>query len=484
MSGAVAYFALFSWPIVCAVLFNRLAVERALIWSILGGYLLLPPLTEIDLPLVPELDKYSIPSISAFFIVVFVLKQRISLLPGGLFTRFLVLAFVINAIPTVLSNPDPIVFEIMAGSDPIEFITGELPGLEIRDMLSVFVLQTIVLLPFLLGYQLLGTEKGLQDLLVITMLGALVYSIPALIEIRLSPQMNVWVYGFFQHDFAQMIRDDGYRPIVFLPHALWLSFFVMTSVVAAAALTRHAEPDTRLRFLLATGYLAVLLVLCKSLASQLYAMSLLPFVFLAGRRLQMVLAVSFAVLAITYPMLRNLGLVPLDVLLAQAEAINPVRAASLEYRFNNEELLLDRAREKWMFGWGGWGRNLVHHAETGQIISVPDGRWIISFGTYGWFGYLSEMGLLATPIALLAWHTFKAPKDIVSPFAVALALMLAITMIDMLLNDTLVPFTWLIAGAILGYCKALAKQQQKEPYIGKAVIGSERARNNRPRTVL
>ena len=46
-----------------------------------------------------------------------------------------------------------------------------------------------------------------------------------LVEVRLSPQINTWIYGFFQHDFIQMMRYGGFRPIVFLPHGLWVAFF-------------------------------------------------------------------------------------------------------------------------------------------------------------------------------------------------------------------------------------------------------------------
>ncbi|MDR9393308.1 MAG: hypothetical protein RI571_03165, partial [Roseovarius sp.] len=187
--------------------------------------------------------------------------------------------------------------------------------------------------------------------------------------------------------------------------------------------------------------------------------------------------------------LRNLGLVPLDLILAQAEAISPDRAQSLGFRFQNEEMLLERAREKWLFGWGGWGRNLVRDDVTGDLITVPDGRWIITFGTYGWVGYLSEMGLLAMPVVLM-WRASRAAADVaLSPLAVTLVLILAITMVDMLLNDTLVPFTWMIAGAVLGYCERLELERLKMRGAGaveggqRVVIGQE-DRDRGRRTIL
>lgn len=66
MPNAFAYLMLMIWPVVCVILFRRLSLERAMIWCILGGYLVLPPLANFDLPLIPAMDKFSIPNISAF----------------------------------------------------------------------------------------------------------------------------------------------------------------------------------------------------------------------------------------------------------------------------------------------------------------------------------------------------------------------------------------------------------------------------------
>lgn len=460
MPNAVAYLALLIWPLVCVLLFRRLTPQRAVIWSLLAGYLFLPPLAEFDLPLVPDMDKFSIPNICAFALAIFMLKEPIALWPRMWVARILMLGFVLGAIPTVLGNAEPILFQVMAGSDPIIFETDRLPGLRTIDIASVLSNQLIVLMPLLLGRHFLATEEGMRELLRALMLAGLAYSILAIIEVRLSPQTNILVYGFFQHSFEQMMRGGSFRPIVFLPHGLWVALFFVYSVVAAAALQRNAEMQMKARLLLATIYLAGILLLCKSLASILYACALLPVIFFAPVRLQLMLALAFGLLAVSYPVLRNLGLVPLDWILAQAEAINPDRAQSLGYRFGNEEQLLDRAKDKLLFGWGGWGRNLVREIETGEIISIPDGRWILTFGTYGWVGYLSEMGLLALPLLLLGWYSRKRAGHAISPLTAAVALCLAITLVDMLLNDTLIPFVWLMAGAALGYAERVRFGQQ------------------------
>jgi len=482
--NSFAYLMLALWPFICLALFRKLPLERALIWSVLGGYLILPPLAEFNLPLVPSMDKTSIPALSAALILVFVLGRRFRLLPEFLPAKLLVLMFFLGAIPTVLTNSDPIFFEVLADADPIQFIIGMLPGLSTRDTLSVLIGQALTLLPFLMARQFLGTALGMREMLIALMVAGLAYSIPSLIEIRFSPQINIWVYGFFQHSFEQMMRDGGFRPIVFLPHGLWLAFFVVTTLLAAAALFKEAPPEQKFRLMLVIGYLAVLLVLCKSLASLAYGLALTPLVLFTSPRMQVRVAVAFALVALIYPMLRNGHLVPLDAILAQAEAINPVRAQSLEYRFTNEEMLLGRAAEKNLFGWGGWGRNLIRHGETGQILSVPDGRWIIVFGTFGWVGYIAEFGLLALPILLCGWQMRGLRIAEVSPYAVPLVLMLSITLVDMLLNATLIPFTWMTAGAILGHLERVRAARPRPVLFadGQAIEG--RRDSTRPRTIL
>ncbi|WP_299557647.1 hypothetical protein [uncultured Sulfitobacter sp.] len=463
MPNAIAYLMLLIWPAVCLVLFRTLKVERALIWSILGGYLVLPPLAEFNLPLVPGLDKVSIPNLSVLAILIFGTRYKLRLWPESRIVRLLVVGLVLCAIPTVLTNREPILFQVLREAEPIMFIVDALPGQSIRDIGSVLIAQMLTIVPFLLARQFLGSDEGLREILLALTVGAIVYSIPSLVEIQVSPQMNIWVYGFFQHSFEQTMRAGGYRPIMFLPHGLWLALFVCTAVLAAAALARAQPVQHRWKAVLWTLYLLGFLVLCKSAASIAYGFALLPVVFFAPRRWQIMLATAFALLAVTYPMLRNLGAIPTDAIITQVEQINPARAQSLEYRFDNETQLLARAAEKPAFGWSGWGRSLIRDPEDGRIISIPDGRWIIVFGTFGWLGYLAEFGLLALPLVLTARGAWGRSDAEISPYIGAVSLILGVTLVDMLLNATLTPVTWLIAGAVLGYAERLNPRVQKAP---------------------
>ncbi|GHG93603.1 membrane protein [Pseudodonghicola xiamenensis] len=480
MPNAFAMLMLVIWPVICIVLMKRMAPERALIWCILGGYLVLPPVANFDLPLIPPMDKNSIPSVMAFLLVVLMLHRKVPLLPETPAGKLLVLMFLLGTIPTVLTNGEPVTYSNELGD------SYTVQGLRVHDTLSVMVGQVIVLLPFLLGRALLGTEKGLRELLLATMVGGLIYTIPSLIEIRLSPQINVWVYGFFQHSFEQMMREGGFRPLVFLPHGLWLALFMFSALLSSAALARYADPKIKMKMIMATLYLAGVLYLCKSLASQLYAIGFVPLVLFTSPKVQIRIAFLLAVVTVLYPMLRNAGLIPLDSILSWASDISQERAASLQYRIHNEEILLGRAHYKLLFGWGGWGRNLLLDPASGQVLTVPDGRWIIVFGTFGWLGYIAEMGLLALPLVLL-WRRNRG--EAVSIYAAPVALIVAVTMVDMLLNATLIPLTWLCAGAVLGHAENPRLATTQEPRDSKPglfgrgpAIGRRRPRGRR--TVL
>src|SRR5258708_2090362 len=60
-----ALLALLGWPLVAAVLYKVMPPAWATIWTILGGYLLLPSDVAIKFAMIPAFDKNSIPNICA-----------------------------------------------------------------------------------------------------------------------------------------------------------------------------------------------------------------------------------------------------------------------------------------------------------------------------------------------------------------------------------------------------------------------------------
>ncbi|MDZ7709999.1 MAG: hypothetical protein U5K36_08040 [Roseovarius sp.] len=443
MPNGFAYLMLAVWPLVTLAMFARWPIRRALVWSLLGAYLLLPPSpAAFDLPMFPPLDKEALPSLTTFAICLWYARkagQNVSLMPEGWLARGLVVIFVLSPVATVLTNPEPVFYGRIG-----------LPGLGLKDMVAQVILQFVLLIPFLLARAHLGTPEGLRELVFAIALGGLIYSVPMLIEVRLSPQINTWVYGYFQHNFEQMIRQGGFRPIVFLYHGLWVAFYTVMAIVCALALAREADERRRVLWLGAALYLGVVLVLCKSLGALLFGVALAPMALLLPTRLQIRIAAAMALVAITYPVLKGAGAIPVDWILEQAGRVSPERANSLRFRFDNEDILMERALEKPLFGWGSWGRNHILDPVSGVIQTVTDGRWIILIGEFGWVGYVAEFGLIALPVLMLWRYGQHLPQAGWVRLVGPVALILAVNLVDMIPNATLTPLTWLFAGAMLG----------------------------------
>lgn len=448
----IAFLALLIWPILTIVLFKKLPPGRALMGTIIAGYLFLPePPAAFDFPLLPPFTKHNLPAFTAVLCLFFMYGLRGSILPESKGGKILVLTFVLSPVFTALSNMEPVFY-------------GEvgLPGLGPRDAIALSIQNFLILAPFLMARQFMSQAEDQRDLLMALVIGGLAYSVLMLIEIRLSPQLNYWVYGYYQHLFGQTFRFGGWRPVVFLYHGLWVAFFLMTAVVSAWALWRFDEKVSKVKFLLLAGYLTITLVLAKSLGALIFAALLLPLVFFASRIAQVKVALVIATLAVGYPILKGADLVPQERLLAKATAIDPDRAGSLQFRFDNENILLDRAYQKPLFGWGSWGRNHILDPFTGIILTVTDGRWIITIGQYGWIGFLAEFGLILLPIFLIWREGVSFRRDLISPFVAPLSLILAINLLDMIPNATLTPLTWLMAGALTGYAEQLKQKRMTQ----------------------
>lgn len=448
------------WPLIARQLYLRLDPARALIWTLLAGYLILPPVIAINLPVVPDFNKYTIPSLCALACVWLMLKQRPAFDPGHWPERILMLAYVLSAIGTVLTNTEPLIF-----------LQDIIPAMKLYDSASAVATQVIALVPFLLARRYLAEEAAQKKLLLALVAAGLVYSVPMLIETAVSPQLNLWIYGYFQHDFFQTIRAGGYRPVVFLPHGLWVAFFAFMCAAAAAIILRDLKPEQRPRQLAILLYLLFMVLVCKSAGAIVFTILAVPLLLFVNRRLIVILAAVIAILVVIYPVLRGAHLVPLQAIMDMAAGFSPDRAGSLNFRIMNEELLLDHAARKPWFGWGGFNRSFLHDEITGRTTVIADGAWIIVLGMNGWVGYIASFGLLALPLIRLAWVAVRRTGEI-SLYATALALILAINLLDMLPNATEVPLTWAIAGALFGYVDLLRSRSAKTaPAKMQVVIG-------------
>ena len=444
MPNALAYLMLFIWPLVAAVLFRLLPLQKALIWTLIGGFLILPSATHIKLPMIPALDKSLIPAVSALVLCLFV-APRASFAPdwaaktGRLFIVALLGLLLATPLLTVLQNAEPI---------PIG--PTVLPGLRVYDAVSMISSIVVAIIPFYVGLRYLNTQEGHKLLLQAFVYGALAYSLPALFEVRMSPQLHTWVYGFFPHDFIQHIRAGGFRPVVFLNHGLMVGIFLCLAVLSALVLWREGLREGRPAsgWFYAAVWLVVVLVVSKNLGALGIAVFLSTLIVFTGRRVQTGFALVVALVVMFYPMLRGAGYIPVDAIHEFAMSVDAERADSLKFRLDNEDALLIHANEKPVFGWGSWGRNQLYDDVTGRMVSTTDGIWIILIGIYGWLGYIAHFGLLTLPVLFGFLRRKRFGPSLITP---GLMLVLSAALIDLIPNAGLVNYVWLMAGGLAGY---------------------------------
>jgi len=466
----LATIALITWPLVGLWLYSTRPVSQATLWTILGGLLLLPVGAAIKIaPGIPQLDKVSIPNLAAMFGCLLVAHKPLRFWEGARVTKLLLAMFLIGPFVTSQLNGDV----IFVGGGTV------LPSVGNYDALSAVVGQFIYLLPFFLGRQFLHGSADTAELMRTLAVAGILYSVPMLVEIRLSPQLHYWLYGYYPSQFAQAVRDNGFRPIVFMGHGLMVAFFIMTATVASAALW---QTRTRISPVAPAGvvaYLSAILLMCKTLGALVYGILLVLLVRFTQPRFQVRIALALAAISLAYPILRIGGLVPTTSMVELASSISEERAASLQFRFDNERKLLEHASERMLFGWGRFGRGRVYDATSGKDASVTDGRWIITLGQFGLLGFLAEFGLLALPIfrAVYTLRFIESREDRV--YLTALALIVAISMIDLLPNSTISPWTWLLAGALMGRTETLragSRRRISTSYlIGAPVLNAGRS---------
>lgn len=448
MIGNLALFIL--GPLTVLILFRSLDVPRALAITVIGGYLLLPTKMGYNLPFFPALDKDSIPILTAALCLLFGLAARPSpepsltgILPRSAVGLVLVPLLFVAAAMTTFTNTDQLVYGVKV-----------IPALRPYDAASAMLSSLVTLLPLLLARKYLHSAEHHRMLVVVFAVAGLLYSLPALYEVRMSPQLNRIVYGFFPHSWVQHIRGNGYRPLVFLHHGLWLGIFFACALIALVGWYRmRAGHIGRGWLVFAILWMTATLILAKSLGALLIALAIIPVALFLPVRLQVLSAALIAITVALYPILRQAEALPMQKVADTIRLYEPQRAASLQYRLNNEDVLLDLARERFLFGWGGWGRFQTYDEETGRQTSTTDGRWIIVLGQGGITRYLATFGLFALPVVLIA---LRRRRFEISQATAALGLMMAANLVDMLLNGTETTLTWLIAGALLGHVEQRA----------------------------
>ncbi len=456
MPNLFAKFVMASWPIVVLTIFalrrNTHPVARTTTWVMLLGAMFLPCMTTFDLPVFPAFDKLRMTVVWVWISIL--IFHRDALLKSARLhniPRLLAIASFYGAVRTVATNSDPLVYGGVV-----------IPAHDSKDFLSEGIGIVVDLyLPFSLGQRVFKSERDLRDLAEVFLKAFLVYVPFMLYEVKMAPVLHDTIYGFSPFGFVQAIRAGGYRVNVFMMHGLTLAVFVFAVIMFAHALQLsqvRLRPFTpRAMFWIALG---MMLLACRSVGPTMYL--LVAYLLIRkppGPKKVFIFSWLVVLLVMLYPWSRAEGEFPTHVVADWAKAAGEERVQSLQFRFDNEDILLARAMERPWYGWGNWGRNRVYD-ENGKDVSVTDGTWILALGIYGYWGFFTQFAFVVLPLIRAAW-TYKRVRASAKPLLSAVIMIVGFLSIDLLPNSRQDNWSILLGGALYTLCEMLSRPEPK-----------------------
>ena len=451
--GLRSAFALIMWVPISAWIFSRERPTRAATHVLVWGMMWLPEAAAFDFPLLPPFTKYSISALCALAGTYWKARPRLRAARFGRGYDLLVFAMMLGEVGTVLTNQDPLRYGSWKFIDLPAFSPYDGISAAVRDFLDVGV-------PVLLGRALVRNRRDLYDVLSILMVAGIVYSLPILWELRMSPMLHTDVYGFApRSDWAQNLRLGGYRATVFMGHGLVVGFFMFLCTTAATALHQAGRRQlwsVPMRFVVLSMF--VMLGLCKAAAALIYGVVGFLLIRFLSVKNQMRVLIFLALIVVSYPFSRLTNLFPTQSLLSAASTMGPDRVESLQFRFDNEDILVIKGVERPFFGWGGFGRERVYDADTGKDFIVQDGHWIALFGQHGTVGFVCYFLLLLLPIYQAARRMQTVPSREDRTLMAALAYMVVVCAVNMLPNMPLPNLQFYFAAGLAVLAKELPKQ--------------------------
>lgn len=427
--------ALFGWPVVVLFLFATIQPRHAAVVSFVGGWLFLP-MAGYEFAGLPGYGKMEAASYGALIGMLLFDSSRLGRLRFSWFD-----------IPIVVWCIVP-----MASS-----LTN---GLGAYDGASAVWGQVVTWgVPYLIGRMYFSDLEGLRTLALGVVVGGLLYVPLCLLEVRLSPRLHIWVYGFHQHSWRQSYSFGGWRPTVFMQHGLAVGMWMTT--VSLVALWLWWTGAIKRVWSVPMGWIVVALIvtalLCKSTgAIGLLGVGVIALAITKVCRTRTAMAILLLI-PLLYMGLRAPGIWDGSDLLDAVESVVPSKEGSLRYRIDAENILAEHALRQPIFGWGAHGRNRPSRMGYEVENLATDGLWIITLGQRGVIGLVSMSAVILLPTLLLLirlpssfWlHPRTAP-------AAALGLVLILFMVDCLFNAMANPVFMLATGGIGGLLIAVS----------------------------
>ena len=358
--GAIVHLVMAGWYPLCVLFFVMMKPPRAVATGLVTGFLLLPNVS-YQIPGIPDYDKSV--AIAAGITVAAVLfdfnrlmtyRPRAVDLPMAVLCVSPLLSALVNGDGAYLGASNSFTFLIKWG------------------------------LPWILGRIYFSDFGALRILAVVVIVGALVYALPALYEVKMSPRLHKDFYGVALKSFKHAQRGALWRPNVFIAHGLAYGLFNALAALFAFALWYSKSK----RDLLGVPMIVIVLILSgMAVAAQSTNAQLMLILGATALVCAQRFGWAFPVLLLvcappSYIFVRQGLRWDGEELVAVAESVfGRNRAVSLNVRLTNEAELRDRVLARPWFGYNDF-RQFTGNTDTKHAATV-DSIWLLYLGLYG-----------------------------------------------------------------------------------------------------
>ncbi|MCI5179110.1 MAG: O-antigen ligase domain-containing protein [Candidatus Electrothrix sp. AW3_4] len=434
--------ALFGWIPFTVVCFSRMDGHKAVLISYIGAVLFLP-CSGYNLPGIPGFGKTTAAGLGVLLGMSLYDNEKLSQFRIQLYD-LPVLVWTLCPVPTSLTNQLGL-YDGLSGVWSQFFSWG---------------------LPYFAGRLYFADQEKLTDLAKGFVIGGIIYVPLCLYEVRMSPQLSNMVYGFFPHSFGQQVRFGGFRPVVFMQHGLPVALWMATTATAAFWLWKSRKIEQLFHVPMGVHVILLILtaILCKSTGAWILLLLGISSYFIF-RYLGSITFLQILLLAVpTYTIVRAFGFLDRHTIQDLFRSFVPQeRLDSLSIRLLQEDLFSFKTKERFFFGWGGWGRNRPVDPFTGkELIRMIDSLWLIIFSSKGAVGLYSMFGavLLGPMLAFNQKNFDQEDEKEEGIFLALLGLSVVLSVIDGLSNGMFNVFFMVISGALLS--RAIEKNAEKQ----------------------
>jgi hypothetical protein len=452
----LAYLVLLSSIPAILLLFALLPGRRAVVVGSIAAWLLLPPMA-IPLPGLPDFGKFTAGTAGI-------------LLGTLLFEPNRLLTFRPRWVDLPIS-----VWCLCPFFSAISNNLGAYDGLT-----GIVTSMTFWLFPYMIGRLYLTDGKGLREFALGMVTGGVCLILPCLYEMRMSGQLLSMVYGLGTTEMH--LRYGGWRPRVFFSTGLELGLWMNVVALVAWWLWRNGLLPQLWR--IRSGAICAALVatafLCRTLGATMLFLAGIGALWLCWRtKTKWALWVLLCAVPLYY-------CIRIPDLWSGEQAVDLVsylghgRAISLQFRLDNEDLLIAKALQRPIFGWGGWGRNLVY----GVRPTVTDGLWIVAFGCNGFLGLcLFTAALLLPPVLFVRRFPVERWSDPDLAPAAVIAVILDLFLLDSLSNGMLNVIYLIAAGGLASVVSSSAPMRKVHDDNQRAPAARPWRKHSNSRTV-